>query len=97
MADEPRAPNQVPPQKVSVGDSKNAPVIFFDGVSNLGNFHGIVNLTLVSSRNLMSDGVVVSDIVAMAFLRCGIQGAIELRNAIDQALLLGAETKGQAN
>jgi hypothetical protein len=96
MADNPGRPEQVTPQKISVSDSNNAPIIFFDGASNFGNFNGIVNVTLAASRHLMTDGQVTSDAVAVAFLRCTSHVAIELRNALDQALLLGAKAQGQA-
>jgi hypothetical protein len=96
MANNPGTPEQVSPQKISVNDSRNAPIIYFDGAPNFGNFNGVVNITLAAGRHLLFDGQVTTDAVAVAFLRCNPQGAMELRNALDQALLLGAKVEGQA-
>lgn len=75
---------------IVVSDTPHAPYIYFDGSPNFGNAGGIVNLTLAAARHLSDNQQIKSDIVAVAYLRCSIQAAIDLRNAIDQALLIGA-------
>jgi len=81
---------------VTVKDTMNAPIIFFDGAPNFGNNDGIVNITLAAARH-MSEGVgIASDVVAVAFLRSSVRTAIDFRNAIDQALLLGTPTPDTA-
>ena len=53
-------------------------------------------MTLAATRHLM-EGAVASDIVAVGYLRCNIPPAIELRNALDSAILLGTKREGKAH
>jgi hypothetical protein len=76
---------------VTVKDALHAPVIYFDGAPNFGNAQGIVNITLAMGRHLANaNGGVDFDVVAVAHLRCSIPAALDLKNALDGALLLGA-------
>lgn len=77
-----------------VVDPNGAPLIFFDGAPSAGAGNGIVNITLVATRNLADGAQVQRDLVAVAFLRCSIPAAKALRVAIDNALLLGAPGGG---
>jgi len=82
---------------VVVIDVPHAPVIYFDGAPNFGNANGVVNVTLAVARHLGTGGEVTTDALAVAHLRCTIQAAVDLRNAIDKALLIGAEGPDQLN
>lgn len=76
--------------KIVVTDPGNAPIIFFDGVPNFGTANGIVNITLAANRHMLQGDSVETDVIATAFLRCNVQAAMNLRDAIDKALLIGA-------
>ena len=84
-----------PKQKgITITDPNGAPIIFFDGAPNSGCSNGIVNVTLAAARNLAQNNNLVSDAVAVAFLRCSVSAAIELRRALDQAILIAAPAGG---
>jgi len=83
--------------ELTVIDPGNAPIIFFEGAPNFGSNFGIINVTLAANRHLIVDGKVNADVIAVAFLRCNVGAAMALRKALDDALLLGAETEGEAN
>lgn len=78
-------------------DVVHAPYIYFDGAPNFGNANGIVNFTLCAARHLSADDQINTDIIAVAYLRCSVQAAIQLRDSIDKALLLGVPIQGDAN
>jgi hypothetical protein len=81
-------------------DPDHAPIIYFDGVGPYGHYNGIVHLTLGAYKHLPSgDGEndVLASQVATAFLRCNIEGALALKDAIDAALLMAAPVEGEAN
>lgn len=83
---------------IVVTDVPHAPIIYFDGAPNFGNNNGIINITLAVARHMSSGGNgVVSDVIAVAHLRCSIQAAIDLQRALNDALLLGAPTQGEPN
>jgi len=91
MARNPSPPK--PQQKnVVVTDNTGAPFIYFDGAPSFGTNGGIVSITLAAARLLSAgDRGVAKDIVAVAHLRCSAKAAMDLRNAIDKALLLQAK------
>ena len=89
MPDKPDKPEQFAPAKITVTDTGIAPHIFFEGAPNFGFANGIVNITLAATRHLIKDGAAFSDIVDVAHRRCNPLAALELRNALDSALLLG--------
>lgn len=97
MADDASKPDQVAPQKLTVTDVPHAPFIYFEGVSNFGHNHNVLNITLAANRYLLNDGQPSGEPTAVAYLRCNVVAAVELRNAIDQALLLGTKIEGQSN
>jgi hypothetical protein len=97
MTDNADKARQDAPSKITISDTGLAPFIFFEGAPSFGNNNGVVNITLAANRHLLKDGLVASDVVAVGYLRCNIPAAVELRNAIDSALLLGAKTEGPAN
>lgn len=74
----------------NIRDVPHAPVLFFDGAPTSGNINGTVSVTLVAGRQLGHVGGTKMDFVAVGFLRCSIAGAIELRNALDNALALAS-------
>jgi hypothetical protein len=83
-----------------VKDTLHAPVVYFDGAANFGCNQGIVNVTLAMGRHLANAASGVDfDVIAVAYLRCSITAATDLRKALDKALLLGAPVAGggQAN
>jgi hypothetical protein len=97
MADTPDKTDQISPVKITVSDTALAPFIFFEGVPNLGFNNGVVNVTLATGRHLVTDGVPVTVFVVVAHLRCNVAAAMELRRAIDDALLLASKTEGKPN
>ena len=84
------------PAKLTVTDTGMAPYIYFEGAPNFGFTNGIINVTLAANRHLLTDGAPVRDAVATAHLRCNVLAALELRNALDAALLLAAQPHGGA-
>jgi hypothetical protein len=94
MANKPDKPEQVTPPKITVTDAGIAPFVFFEGAPNFGFVNGVVNVTLAASRHLIKDGAVVSDIVAVAHLRCNIPAALELRGALDRRPLARNQNGG---
>jgi hypothetical protein len=92
MAAEPTEAKPPVAGAVTVKDALgSAPIIYFDGAPNYGSNAGVISLTLAMARYLATDdGGVATDIIATAHLRCSVQGALALRKAIDDALLLAA-------
>jgi hypothetical protein len=84
----------VPP---TVQDVNGAPFIYFDEAPTLGCGNGVLNITLGCYRNLCTKEGVKTDMVAVAYLRCNLEGALALRAAIDKALLMAAPLEGQVN
>ena len=74
-----------------------AGVRFNEDLVHFGFTNGTVNVTLAPARHLVKDGASVTDAVAVAHLRCNIPAAIELRAALDSALLLAAKAEGAAH
>jgi hypothetical protein len=97
MPDMPENPVPTAPPRLTVTDTGIAPYIYFEGAPNFGFANGIVTVTLAANRHLLRDGAPVADVVATAHLRCNVPAAIELRNALDGALLLAARTHGGAH
>jgi hypothetical protein len=82
-----------------VKDVGPAPIVYFDGATNFGWNNGIVNVTLAANRYLpdTASGGVVGDVIIVSHLRCTTAAAIDLRAALDKALLIGVPTDGQIN
>jgi hypothetical protein len=60
-----------------------------------GVLDGVVRVTLVAQRPTPTKEGVVGPMVVSGYLRCGLRAAQELRDALDQALLLARKGKGQ--
>ncbi len=87
-------PTGHPPVKLNIHDAPHAPIVFFDGAPNSGNNNGVVNITLAVSCPLpTADNGVDRNLQVAAYLRCSIPAAIDLRNAINNALLIAATPK----
>ncbi len=82
-----------------VNDTPHAPFIFYEGAPVSGHTNGVINLTLSATCTFIRpDGTPKNDLVVVAYLRGNIQAAVNLRQAIDAALLLAAPTtEGTAN
>jgi hypothetical protein len=93
----PNAPEKSDPTatpSLTVTDTGIAPYVYFEGAPNFGFGNGIISITLAANRHLLRDGAPVTDAIAIAHLRCNVPAAIELRSALDAALLLAARPRG---
>jgi len=95
MPDAPKKPDPTT-LKLTVTDTGTAPYVYIEGAPNFGFVNGIISITLAANRHLLRDGAPVTDAVAIAHLRCNVPAAIELRSALDAALLLAARPQGSA-
>jgi hypothetical protein len=84
-----------------IRDLPSAPIIFFEFCPTLGNHNGLINIMLAAGIVMPSGGPTTDVVpVAVAHLRCTAAAAIQLRDAIDKALLIGAPVQnpeGKAN
>lgn len=82
---------------ITASDVAHAPIVFFESAPTCGTFAGIIRVTLCALRTLpTADGGVKNDVIVTGYLRCSVAGAVDLRNALDKALLLAAPTNGQS-
>jgi hypothetical protein len=78
---------------VSISDTSHAPFIYFENAPAFGFMSGVVNITLSANRTYAGpEGAVVNEQIVVAYLRGNISAALNLRKAIDKALLLAAPT-----
>ena len=78
---------------VSISDTSHAPFIYFENAPAFGFMSGVVNITLSANRTYAGpEGAVVNEQIVVAYLRGSIPAALNLRKAIDKALLLAAPT-----
>ena len=78
---------------VSISDTSHAPFVYFENAPAFGFMSGVVNITLSANRTYAGpEGVVVNEQIVVAYLRGNISAALNLRKAIDKALLLAAPT-----
>jgi hypothetical protein len=82
-----------------VSDTPHAPFIFYEGAPAFGFTNGVINITLSANRTLVGpNGETMNDQVVVAYLRGNVLAALNLKQAIDGALLLAAPTgQGEAN
>jgi len=75
-----------------------APVVYFDHAPSVDHTHGVIGITLATVGYLPNgnDVAAVPAASVAAHLKCSFQAAIELRNAIDSALLLAQPAVNQA-
>jgi hypothetical protein len=70
-----------------IRDKPRAPIIFFERAPMSGYADGIVSITLGASYpQIRPSGEVRREAVIAAHLKCSIQAAVNLRDAIDNAL-----------
>ena len=70
-----------------IRDKPRAPIIFFERAPMSGYADGIVSITLgASCPQIRPNGEVRGEAVTTAHLKCSIQAALNLRDAIDNAL-----------
>ena len=78
-----------------------APIIYFEFCPTLGNNNGIINVMLVASIiDPTADGGIQTRIRAAGHLRMTAAAALNLRDTIDKALLIGVPVEnpgGKAN
>jgi hypothetical protein len=98
MAKKPETPAE---QFIPVVGIIEAPVIFFEICPTLGNNGGLINVMLATTLvEPVSDGQVATRVKCVANLRMTARAAINLRETIDKALLIGAPVEnpeGKAN
>jgi hypothetical protein len=84
---------------IPVNDTPHAPFIFYEAAPVSGHLNGIIAITLSAMRTCIGpDGAPKNDVVVVAYLRGNIHAAVNLREAIDKALLLAAPTaEGKSN
>jgi hypothetical protein len=86
---------------IPVRDLPSAPIIFFEFCPTFGNHNGLINIMLAAGIVMPSGGPGTDVVpVAVAHLRCTAAAAIQLRDAIDKALLIGTPVQnpeGKAN
>jgi|EndMetStandDraft_8_1072994.scaffolds.fasta_scaffold04926_5 hypothetical protein len=77
--------------------SNQAPFVYFDGVITHGVNHGVIQLEL-AARTVVPDGKggATSEVVMTAHLRCSVDAAASLRQALDHALLLAKQRQKKA-
>lgn len=88
MTDQPAAkPEQA---FVPIRDLPRAPIIYFEFCPTLGNNNGLINI-LLAAGVVMPTASSATDVqpVAVAHLRCSAAAAVQLRDALDKALLMG--------
>ena len=76
-----------------------APVVYFDGAPCYGAMHGVVEIELAMRYMTPSaDNTAAVDITTVAHLRCSANAAVNLRDALNQAIdMLNAPPKAQQN
>ena len=78
---------------VPISDTSHAPFIYFENAPTFGFMNGVVNITLSANRTYAGPGgAIVNEQIVVAYLRGSIPAALNLRKAIDKALLLAAPT-----
>jgi hypothetical protein len=80
---------------VSALASANAPFIYCDGVLIHGFNNGIANVTLIAVRHMAARGKITHDLAVTAHLRMSRQAAANLRDALNQVLLLAEPPAGE--
>lgn len=76
----------------------SSPFLYFEDAPGLGHLNGIYRVLLTAARLVpMSDGSARNVHTAVAQLQGNREALLSLRQAIDNALLLGTKPEGQAN
>ena len=81
---------------ITFTDDRNAPIIYFEITPGLATIVGVISLTLATRIQVrIAGGQVDTRDVVVAHLRCTPAAAINLKAAIDQALLLDMPVAGE--
>ena len=82
---------------VPIRDTPHAPFIFFETAPVSGYADGIVSIILgASCPQIRPNGEVREEAIVTAHLKCSIQAAVNLRDAIDNALSRARQTPDTA-
>jgi predicted regulator of Ras-like GTPase activity (Roadblock/LC7/MglB family) len=87
-------PDQRLDELLVVSDPNGAPIIHVDGAPVFGQVHGVVHVTVAAQRVLFNRGEASIDYVATGFLRMSVAAAAELRDALEQAILISQRPQG---
>jgi hypothetical protein len=75
-------------------ETRDAPFIFFDVPSSIGEVDGVIRITLAAVRVVpKGDGGMRAEAAAVAYLRCGKEAARSLHDLLDRLLRQGEETE----
>ena len=78
---------------VPIRDTPHAPIIFFEWAPLSGYADGIVSVTLgASCSQIRPNGELHQEAVTAAYLKCSIQAAVNLRDALNNALSRASQT-----
>ena len=81
---------------ISAIASANAPVLYFEAAPAIGHLHGIIRITLTTERLLpVGANTLGKDHVVVAHLRMSTQAALNLKGALESALLLQQQPAGE--
>ncbi|CAN5369678.1 hypothetical protein BH10PSE10_BH10PSE10_08220 [soil metagenome] len=98
MTEKPEQPTSL---YLPVDGIMEAPVIFFEICPTLGNNGGLINVMLATSLiEPVANGQIATRLKAVAHLRMTAGSAMNLRDTLDKALLMGApveKPEGKAN
>jgi hypothetical protein len=79
----------------SIRNTPHAPTVYFDGAPLSGCANGVVSIALGVNCPEASNGEVRVEAVIAAYLKCSIPAALNLRAAIDNALLRASRAPPQ--
>jgi hypothetical protein len=83
---------------VPIRDLPAAPIVYFEFCPTLGNNAGLINIMLATGLVMPAAGARTDIVpVAVAHLRCSAAAAMQLRDALDKALLMGQVGTGRSN
>lgn len=92
MAEDPSVP--VDPNFLPVEGTMDAPIIFFEICPTYGNNSALINVMLATGMiEAAPHGKVKSRVRAVAHLRMTTAAAVNLRDTLNNALLMGTPTK----
>ncbi|MEH2510563.1 hypothetical protein V1291_001917 [Nitrobacteraceae bacterium AZCC 1564] len=92
MAEDPSVP--VDPHYLPVEGTMDAPIIFFEICPTYGNNSGLINVMLATGLiEAAPHGKVKSRVKAVAHLRMTTAAAVNLRDTLNNALLMGTQAK----
>ena len=97
MVADPMPTTEQPPLRVIVEGSAAAPFIYFDGITALGHFGGIVQFELAAQTLVLASPGTKTQVVAVAHLRCTLAGLAALKGAIQKIETMLAPAEGKAN